>query len=171
LEDNPNGDSARVPLLKAAVEVGDYHLAIATIQPFLPGINWRNSVDLAYQFDNSENTSPDSQEDNSPRLFSKLSVKEKAENDRDIGTAYLKTGSADQALPYLQRAARLEPDPQLKEQMKKTVQQIELAQRRQTTNETRRPEIHSQLEQEHLVRPRLPEPAQPRPQSQKGGAQ
>src|SRR5205085_6611745 len=35
LEDNPNGDAARVPLLKAAIAAGDYHLAIAAMKPNL----------------------------------------------------------------------------------------------------------------------------------------
>jgi hypothetical protein len=35
LEDNPAGEAARVPLLKAATETGDYYLAIATMKPYL----------------------------------------------------------------------------------------------------------------------------------------
>src|SRR5262249_38159567 len=35
LEDNPRGDAARVPLLKSAIETGDYHLAITAMKPYL----------------------------------------------------------------------------------------------------------------------------------------
>src|SRR5579859_3087659 len=176
LEDNPDGDAARVPLLKAASETGDYHLALAAVHPFLNYYNWRSSIDFARDLDDGDNSPPEIQEENSTRVLARLSAKEKAAIGRDLGTAYQKTGSPDQALPYLQRAYRLEPDPGLKAQLKKEVQQIQLAQRRRTTNQNRRPEIHSQLEQQHLVRPRLPEPGPPTPArsgspAQKGGAQ
>jgi hypothetical protein len=87
-----------------------------------------------------------------------------------------KTGSLDQALSYTQRAYRLEADPKLKAQLNSKIQQIRSLQRRRATNESRRPEIHAELEQQHLVRPRLPEqtvPNLPRPQGQgqKGGGQ
>src|SRR5438270_5985561 len=174
LEDTPGGDAARVPLLKAATEAGDYHLAIAAMQPFLSGISWQNSIDVARDFDDGENATPEWQEENSNRIFAKSFVKEKAEIARDLGTAFEKTGDMDQALPYLQKAYRLEPDPKVKAQLNREVQQIRFTQRRRTANQTRRPEIHSELEQEHLVRPRLPEQTatnRPRPQGQKGGGQ
>ncbi|HET9837691.1 MAG TPA: hypothetical protein VFR84_05595 [Candidatus Angelobacter sp.] len=176
LEDNPDGDDARVPLLQAASETGDYHLALAAMHPFLNNYSWRNSIEIARDFDDGENSPPEFQEENSTRTFAKLSAKEKAEIARELGTAYEKTGSPDEALSYLQPAARLEPDAALQAQLNKEVQQIQLLQRRRTSNQNRRPEIHSQLEQQHLVRPRLPEPAPPKQtrsgsQVQKGGAQ
>ncbi len=177
LEDNPDGDAARVPLLKSASEAGDYYLALAAMHPFLHGYSWANNIDIARDFDDGENSPPEFQAENSNRMFAKLSAREKAEIARDLGTAYQKTGSPDEALFYLRPASRLEPDAALKAQLNKAVQQIELLQRRRTTNQNRRPEIHSQLEQQHLVRPRLPEPSPPRQSrpgnqaAQKGGAQ
>jgi tetratricopeptide (TPR) repeat protein len=176
LEDAPGGEAARVPLLKAAMETGDYHLAIASLQPFLAGISWQNSSDAVPDSDDGENATPEWQAENNNRVFAKLSAKEKAEIARDLGTAFEKTGAPEQALPYLQQAYRLETDSKMKAQMNREVQQIRSLQRRRATNQGRRPEIHSELEQEHLVRPRLPEqpvPNRPRPQDQgqKGGVQ
>jgi hypothetical protein len=93
------------------------------------------------------------------RAFAKLSAKERAEISRDLGTAFERTNALAQALPYLQKAYRLEPDPAVKSQINKEVQQVRLVQRRRELNRTRQPEVHSELEQEHVVRPRLPEPA------------
>src|SRR5205085_8939461 len=35
LEDSPQNDAPRIPLLYAAMQQGDYYLALATIKPFL----------------------------------------------------------------------------------------------------------------------------------------
>jgi hypothetical protein len=86
-------------------------------------------------------------------------MKERAEISRDMGTAFTRTGSLAQALPYLQKAYRLETDTAIKAQINKEVQQIRLLQRRRAANRARRPDVHSELEQEHTVRPRLAEPA------------
>jgi Tfp pilus assembly protein PilF len=174
LEDNPGGDAARVTLLKAASEAGDYHLALADMHPFMTAGGWQNSIDVARHYGNDESFSPEWQEEDSLRLFANLSAKEKAEIGRELGTAYEKIGSPIEALPYLQHAYHLEPDAKLKSQLNREIQQIRAALRRSVTNQTRQPEIHSALEQQNLVRPRLSEqavPIGPRPkdQGQKGG--
>src|SRR5215470_4241075 len=177
LEDNPSGEAARVPLLKAAIEVGDYHLAIAVMQPYLSGDNLPSATVTGDEYVSEEDSAPSPEwQERYGRVFLKLSTKERAEIIRDLGTAFEKTGSPDQALSYLQRAYGLEADPRVKAQMNREIQLIRSLQRRRATNQSRRPEIHSDLEQEHLVRPRMPEqtlPNQPRPQGQgqKGGGQ
>jgi hypothetical protein len=171
LEDNPAGEAARVPLLKAATETGDYHLVIATMK-------WNLLNDLEATAATPEPV-PDSGEESNLQegqqeapapafALSKLPVKERAEISRDIGMAFARTGSLAQALRYLQTAYRLEVDSAIKTQINKDVQQIRLLQRRRDANRARRPDIHSEFEQEHTVRPRLPEPAlasPPGPQS------
>ena len=91
--------------------------------------------------------------------FAKLPVKERAEINRDLGMAFERTNALAQAVPYLQKAFRLETDPAVKAQINKEVQQIRLLQRRREANRARQPQVHSELEQEYIVRPRLPEPA------------
>jgi Tfp pilus assembly protein PilF len=177
LEDNFGGEAARVPLLKAAIETGNYHLAIAVLQPYLSGDNLPGATVTGDESVSQEDSVPAPEwQERYGRIFLKLSTKERAEITRDLGTAFEKTGSPDQALSYLQRAYGLETDPNVKAQVNREVQQIRSLQRRRAINQSRRPEVHSELEQEHLVRPRLPEqtmPIQPRPQGQgrKGGGQ
>jgi len=161
LEDKPSGEAARVPLLKAAIEAGDYHLAIAAMKPYL-GSDLEAARDTGTGTDDEQEQEPGAQDwrvEDTVRAFAKLSAKERAEISRDLGIAFEKANALAQALPYLQKAYRLETDPAVKSQINKEVQQIRLVQRRRELNRARRPEVHSDLEQEHIVRPRLPEPA------------
>ena len=162
LEDKPSGEVARVPLLKAAVEAGDYYLALAAMKPYLGGMDLEATRDSGLNPDDEAEQDPGTQDwrvEDTVRAFAKLSAKERAEISRDLGTAFERTNALAQALPYLQKAYRLEPDPTVKSQINKEVQLIRLVQRRRELNRARQPEVHSELEQEHVVRPRLPEPA------------
>ena len=117
-------------------------------------------MDAQRSSDQDEDTStPDWRTEQTVGSFAKLSAAERAEISRDLGLAFEKTNSVNQALPFLQTAYRLEPDPARKTAINKEVQQIRLLQRRRSANRNRQPDVHSALEQEHTVRPRLPEPA------------
>ncbi len=176
LEDNPNGDTARVPLLKAATATGDYHLAIAAMKPNLQNSAVETALNAASSTDDDDDlASQESQADDTARTFIKLPVKERAEISRDLGLAFEKTNSLNQALPYLQRAYRLETEAAVKTQINKEVQQIRATLRRRTANLARQPVIHTDLEQEHVVRPRLAElaassPPKPRIPVRKGAS-
>jgi tetratricopeptide (TPR) repeat protein len=171
LEDRPGGEAARVPLLKAAIEAGDYYMAIAAMKPYLGTLDLETARDTGVNTDEEAEQDPgtqDSRAEDTVRIFAKLPAKERAEISRDLGTAFERTNALAQALPYLQKAYRLEPDPAVKSQINKEVQQVRLVQRRRELNRARQPEVHSELEQEHVVRPRLPEPtlsAPPRQQN------
>ena len=160
LEDTPYGDAARVPLLKAASEAGDYYLAIVAMQPYISGNSYRSRMDLAGDGDDADGTAPEPQpedEDSRRPTLPKLLTKDRAEINREIGMAFIKTKAPDQGLPYLQQAYRLETDSAFKAQLNREVQRIRFTQRRQAANQKRQPEIHSELEQPRIVRPRLPE--------------
>ena len=159
LEDYPSGDAARVPLLKAAGANGDYELAIAVMKPFLQNSIFESAYGRRRTTDEDDELVDDTTaSDGSLRDFMKLPAKEWAEINRDLGQAFEKTGAPDQALLYLRRAYGLETDAVVKSQINKQVQQIRAAQRRRTTNAARRPMVRTELEQEHVVRPRIPEP-------------
>jgi tetratricopeptide (TPR) repeat protein len=162
LEDKPGGEAARVPLLKAAIEASDYYLAIAAMKPYLGSVDLESGRDTGPNPDDEAEQEPGAQDaraEDTVRAFAKLPAKERAEISRDLGVAFERTNALAQALPYLQKAYRLETDPAVKTQINKEVQQVRLVQRRRELNRARQPEVHSELEQEHVVRPRLPEPA------------
>ncbi len=129
-----------------------------------------SAMDTAQATEEDEEAAPqEGLAEDAGRSFTRLPVKDRAEISRDLGIAFLKTKSLSQALSYLQKAYRLEPDLKVKAQLNKEIQQIRFTQRRQAANRVRQPEIHSELEQQHLVRPRLPEQSvssPPRPQGQ-----
>ena len=132
------------------------------MKPYLGSIDLETTRDTGLNPDDEAEQDPgtqDSRAEDTVRAFAKLSAKERAEISRDLGTAFERTNALAQALPYLQKAYRLETDPAMKTQINKEVQQIRLVQRRREANRARQPEVHSELEQEHVVRPRLPEPA------------
>lgn len=160
LEDNPGGEAARIPLLRAAMEVRDYHLAIAAMKPYLTNADLAAMIGAPSGSDDEDEASfQNARVDDTVRAFVKLPVKERAANNRDLGLAFEGTNALTQAVPYLQKAYRLETDPAMKAQINKEVQQIRLLQRRREANRARQPQVRSELEQEHIVRPRLPEPA------------
>jgi len=178
LEDNPYVDIARVPLLKAAIAAGDYHLAIAAMKPNLQNSAVETALNAASDTDDQDDlATQESQADDTVRSVARLTVKERTEITRDLGLAFEKINSLNQALPYLQRAYRLETDAAIKTQINKEVQQIRATQRRRAANLARQPVIHSDLEQDHVVRPRLMDaaassPPRPRvPVTTKGASQ
>jgi hypothetical protein len=158
LEDRPGGDAARVPLLKAAMVAGDYHLAIAVMKPYLGDAGFGASSD-AQGADDQELLDMDVSFDETVVVLSKLPAKERAEISRDLGLALEKTGSLDQALVYWRSAYKLEPDPAQKTTINKEMQQIRAVLSRRASNLARQPLIHSDLDQNRTVRPRLAERA------------
>ncbi len=177
LENNPKGDAARVPLMKAAIETGDYHLVIAAMKPYLQSGAIEAALDRRRNLEEEDDLlEQESAGDVTAPGLMKLPAKERAEISRDLGLAFEKTNSLDQALAYLRRAYRMETDPATKTQINKEVQQIRAVQRRRATNLARQPLIHTELEQNHVVRPRVPEPAassppKPRAAAGKGASQ
>ncbi len=159
LEGRPSGDAARVPLLKAATVTSDSHIALAVMKPYLDRGGFGASVTEADTAGEEELLDLDQTPDDTARPLSKLPAKERAEIYRDIATAFEKTGSVEEAMAYWRSAYKLETDPAQKTAINKQVQQIRTVLRRRTANEARRPLIHSDLDQNRTVRPRLPDRA------------
>ncbi|HET7873595.1 MAG TPA: tetratricopeptide repeat protein, partial [Terriglobales bacterium] len=184
LEDSPFADSARLPLLRAANEAADFHLAVAAMNPVLTG-RFVSAMERRLNLQEEDEASgeesapeaPEAEADAAEAAESSaitLPQKDAAEISRLVGHAFNKTGDLDAALSYLRRAYRLETDAALKSQINKEVQQVRAVQRRRTVNRARQPVISSRLDQEHVVHPRIAEPAPPAPKKPatptKGGA-
>jgi hypothetical protein len=179
LEDRPTGDAARVPLMKAAFDAGVYHLVIAAMKPYIENSMLNTAFSRRRVEDEDEDPALQEQDttaDETVRGLTNLSSQARAEVLRDLGQAFDKTGSPDQAVAYLRLAYRLETDPAMKAQINRAIGQIRAMQRRRTTNLARQPVVQKDLEQEHIVHPRLVEPtvakpAGPADAAGKGGAQ
>jgi len=177
LEDDPKADIARVPLMKAAIETGDYHLAIAVMQPELRNEGFNAALRRRQSREEDDDLlAPEPVREANMPVSMKLAGREGAVVSRDLGLAFEKTNSPEQALIYLRRAYWLETDAATKTQINKEVQRIRAGQRRLAANLARQPLVHSELEQNHVVRPRMPgagvsSPPRPRPAARKGASQ
>ncbi|HKF22421.1 MAG TPA: hypothetical protein VKE93_12685 [Candidatus Angelobacter sp.] len=179
LEDRPSGDAARVPLMKAAFDAGDYHLVIAAMKPYLENSMLGAAFSRRRMEDEDEDLALQDQDttaDETIRGLTNLSSQARAEVLRDVGQAFDKTGSPDEALTYLRNAYHVEPDSANKAQINREIRQISAMQRRRRTNLARQPVVQKDLEQEHIVHPRLVDqttakPAGPGDAASKGGVQ
>jgi hypothetical protein len=99
------------------------------MKPYLGSIDLESTRDTGPSTDDEQEQEPGAQDaraEDTVRAFAKLPAKERAEISRDLGTAFERTNALAQALPYLQKAYRLETDPAVKSQINKEVQQIRL---------------------------------------------
>jgi tetratricopeptide (TPR) repeat protein len=168
LEEYPYADGARVLLLRAAMQAGDYHLAVATMKPFLrsrwldlnssPGRLYETAVDE----DSEDEEDPESgDEDNSQaeaeftQDIRSMTPREKAEIFEQVGLAFQKLGAFDEALSSLGQALGLHPIPEVARRVKAEVREVRKVLEERRSDRERQPDIHDALEQESVVRPRL----------------
>jgi tetratricopeptide (TPR) repeat protein len=189
LEDYPQGDSVRLPLLRATMKAGDYHLAIATIKPLVQNYWLEVNSNPAYysyyepyvddpetEIDAETDTDADTdalEEDDPSETttdWNKQPVKQRAEIARTIGLAFKKLDELHEALTYLQQASRLETVATTRNQINLEIQGINKILERRAENRSRQPVVHDDLEQKGIVRPRLPaiDPVQQRAAVQGG---
>ena len=149
---------------------GDYYTAIAVMKPLVESSPERETP--ARQEVTDDDTIPDlnTGTDSSFGSLSKLPVKERAEISRSRAQAYEKTGALEQAVSWFRSAYKLEPGAAEKSQINKEVQQLRAVLRRRASNEARQLLVHSELEQNRAVRPRLPDHAMASPPPGPAGA-
>ncbi len=181
LADYPQGDSVRPTLLSIAMQAGDYHLAIAGMEPLIKS-NWLdlNRTYGYYSYQDLEEDDDDSDSSDSinagsydmqaeaseqePASLEKLPAAQKAEIARQIGTAFEKLDELPEAIRHLKEASRLEPSVAARKQIDQQARQLREVLDQRKENSSRQPQIHAELEQLNVVRPRLTvtTPAHPR---------
>ncbi|HEV2989367.1 MAG TPA: hypothetical protein VG759_13065, partial [Candidatus Angelobacter sp.] len=171
LADYPQADSLRPTLLKIAMQAGDYHLAVASMKPLVEN-HWldlnqygrysayQNSDDEADDDDDSDATGYDMQaegepDDQEPPSLDKLPAQQKAEIARQIGIAFEKVDELPEAIRYLKEASHLEPSVVARKQIAQEARRIREILDQRKENSSRQPQIHDELEQSNIVRPRL----------------
>ena len=171
LADYPQEESVRPTLLKIAMQIGDYHLAIAGMEPLLKR-DWldRNRY---YRYSGSQDSDEDDDESDTSEDNSydpqgntladeqgtvsrdKLPANQKAEIARQIGIAFEKLDELPEAIRYLKEASRLEPSVAARKQIDQQARQLREVLDQRKENSSRQPQIHDELEQLNVVRPRL----------------
>lgn len=168
LEDSPSDDEARIELFHAGVASERNTLAVSGIQPLL-----RYDMARIRQLYRPEN-GDDAQDDEfvepgesdlyglRAQLKSSLPGKttdEKTQIAAELGLVMTKLDRVDDAAAYVDAARRLEPDAARRAALCEQLRQLEAQIRWRAQNESRRPLIHKDLDQDRLVHPRLAAPA------------
>jgi cellulose synthase operon protein C len=172
LRDRSDADSPRIPLFFAAVEKQEYALALGVIEPLL-----RNGLfapnDNMGQADTEESTvdeggsgddltanengdqSADSEESGEAPGVRAISQAMRARIAADLALVEEYLGQITKAIRYSEIEEKLEASDIRRKKIHARVVRLQAEVARQAANEARRVVIHSALEQDRVVRPRL----------------
>jgi tetratricopeptide (TPR) repeat protein len=156
LEDRSSAAAARIQLLHAATAAHEYQLAYSAAEPLL------NSLQLTPNYSPADQGSTDqpdaapesSQADDSP-VPNGISRADRLRIAIDLATATENLGRLEDAVGFLQITQRFESDPAQRAAIRQHLARLRAEIDRRAANAARQPEIHRELEQNHLVRPRL----------------
>ncbi len=183
LADAPERDAARLPLFYALAATGQNRLAISDIEPLLRnGYLVNLSIRRSRSYD--QDAEPEDSATASPDADSSVG------NDRDevapadrvalaiaVAKSYSDLGALETALDYYRTALFGTTSPAQRVDITKQIANLRAAIRREANNAQRMPVIHKEIDQDHLVRPRLvaaqkaPPPARPGRGAKSGGMQ
>ena len=186
LADAPDRDAARLPLFYALIALKQDRLAISAIEPFL-----RNGSLLNLFFRRSRSYDQDVEPEEPAAAAPDAATTEPlANSDRAkalaadrvtltiaLAKSYADLGALETSLGYYRMALPGTVSPMQSVEVTRNITNIRAAIRRQANNAQRMPVIHKEIDQDHLVRPRLvavqkaPPPAQPGRSAKSGGAQ
>jgi tetratricopeptide (TPR) repeat protein/Flp pilus assembly protein TadD len=169
----PDSDSARLALFRAAADSRRWPLAVAALTPLVESSNaYRGEESEAEQGEGEDESAA---EPPTPAGFLARITLEPAERAllaRTLADALQKLDRFPEAQTYFQTALALEPDAAARTQIRQRLAALKAEMVRHARDEQRRPRVSPNLEQQNLVRPRLlarstPAPAPPVPA--KGG--
>lgn len=162
LEIDPQDDSVRISLLRAAIDVKQAHLAIAVADPLIgrrssPSQPYLQSGLVVSQPDEEPEPEPDLGESYGagPSRFYTLPRAQRAALLAGIAASYRQLDDPGSSLSYYRQASRLEADPVRRKEIATAISQLRIEIHRRSANQQRAPRIHDTLDQNHAVQPRL----------------
>jgi predicted Zn-dependent protease len=168
-------DEARLSLFHAAVSLRQDEFALASIEHLL---SEQSLLRVAPSEGNEDEEivsadEPDADvEEEAPPVFTpaKISLVRQVQLTRELGEVLTRLDRLNEALPYLQLAAKLEKTPARRKEINAEIASVKSRLRRQQQNAARQPILHAELEQDRLVRPKLvPRGAPASPANSKAG--
>ncbi|MBS1866835.1 MAG: tetratricopeptide repeat protein, partial [Acidobacteria bacterium] len=157
IADQPFREEGRLPFFRAAVSIAEDELALAAIQDILSGqLSRQPAVDSSSDEDLLAADQPsddDTEEDSSSTRIGLPLIQ--AQTAHAIGLAYLRLDRLNEAINFLQLAAKLDKSPAGRKRISAQLRQARAELRRQRQNTARAPLLHAELEQDRIVRPRL----------------
>jgi tetratricopeptide (TPR) repeat protein len=185
LADAPERDAARLPLFYALAALKQNQLAVSEIEPLL-----RNGflADLFVSRSRPYDQNPESEDpaaaapDEATESSASRDQDEAPPADRvalaiALAKSYADLGALETSLNYYRMALSGTDSPTQRLELTKRITSLRAAIRREANNAQRMPVIHKEIDQDHLVRPRLvamqkaPPPAKPGPGAKSGGTQ
>jgi hypothetical protein len=163
LNDAPERDSARVLIFHALVELGRDRIALSAISPVLRGNYFQGGQSRSSYSDASEETDESTESagetpPDEPRPEGEVlqaSTSDRVKLAEAVAGAYLQINDPQSALRYYRVAANLQKAGPERAAIDKSIAKVRAAIRRAANNERRSPTIHKELEQQHVVRPKL----------------
>jgi cellulose synthase operon protein C len=158
LADSPSNDAARLAFFRAAASTGADQLALASIERFLERRMFGQApVNDSSDRENSADAGNDSTAISQVQTSSTLALEpaEETELTHEIALAMIRVGRLEEAVGYLQIDRKLEISPEERKLVASEILDLEARLRLERTNAAREPILHADLEQGHLVRPRL----------------
>jgi cellulose synthase operon protein C len=143
LEDDPSAADARFQLFHTAAAARQYRLAYSAAEPFLAAFGQPD--------DNAQSPA-------APDTGGTATITSRAERLRiavELATVTENLNRLDDSVRYLQIAQRIESDPAQRAKIRRRLVRLNTEISLRTKNASRQPQIHRQLEQDRLVRPRI----------------
>ncbi len=156
LEDAPSSDAARIQLLHAAAARREYQLGLSAAEPLLNSLQF--SAGAAQADDapvDQPNDAPEASAATDSSAPGGLSRAERLRIAIDLATVTENLDRLDDAARYLDAAQQLERDPARRAEIREHLARVRAEIDRRAANAARQPQIHRELEQDRLVRPRL----------------
>ena len=161
MADSPAREEARYDLFEAAAGVHSDHFALAALEgtPNLPApARYQRPQENAEE----ENATQEEAEKNNeqPQAAAQFapmpSLERRARIAFEAAEVLERLGRLNESLPYLETARKLEKAPQRRKLIIERIAAVRRELRRQRLNQARQPILHEALEQNRLVRPRIP---------------
>jgi cellulose synthase operon protein C len=155
IEDRPSSDAARIALFHAAVAAREYQLAYSAAGPLVDSLQLADNSSPEDQASSGEANDAEATSGNDAATPAGVSRAERLRIASELATATENLDRLNEAARYLRAAQRLETDPARRTQLRQHLARVRAEINRRAKNAARRPEIHRQLEQDRVVRPRL----------------
>jgi tetratricopeptide (TPR) repeat protein len=176
LTDFPRRDDARVPLFQAAASLRSDEFALGILEPLLRAQFLGRVPSSSADSEEAQIVSSDSEEGDesaAPPPFqasTNLSRNQQAQLARTVGETLTRLNHLADAIPYFEVARRLESSSAVRKEVVQRIVELKTTLRIQHQNSARQPLLHEALEQDRIVRPRLPAraPASSRAVTKKG---
>ena len=169
--DFPRREEARIPLFESAIRIKSDEYALGAIRPVLDA-NGQVGDRSQSAFNEHQPEGDDNGDETLPPLNGTASSGSpvRARLEDSVGELLVRLGQARDAVAHFQTARRLAVSSTERARLRRRIERIQAWLRVQSQNASRQPILHEALEQDRIVRPKLPVGSLSMSPQAKGGA-